>query len=202
MSAMLSRPMFFENWVESLNHIGNEQFEGYECLLYMEVADSTRYGATIRFLCNEALAGGLMALREGNSALHWAATRPEDNTPPTTVAVGHFVQGARDRFMRTPASLPCIAERYIKYSAGKSLRGRDSAEGLCGKRVCDTFTKDENILWLFCLPDNLRHFGPLLHGPGVQGLASGHTLSGEYISRLRRQCGPHRLSADGAGQTG
>ena len=33
-----------------------------------------------------------MALREGNSALHWAATRPEDNTPATAVAVGHFVQ--------------------------------------------------------------------------------------------------------------
>ena len=33
-----------------------------------------------------------MALREGNSALHWAATRPEDNTAPTAVAVGHFVQ--------------------------------------------------------------------------------------------------------------
>ncbi|HZK77269.1 MAG TPA: hypothetical protein VFC35_00060, partial [Gemmatimonadaceae bacterium] len=33
-----------------------------------------------------------MALRERNSALHWAATRPEDNTPPVAVAVGHFVQ--------------------------------------------------------------------------------------------------------------
>ena len=33
-----------------------------------------------------------MALREGNSALYWAATGPEDNTPPTAVAVGHFVQ--------------------------------------------------------------------------------------------------------------
>ena len=33
-----------------------------------------------------------MALREGNSALHWAATRPEHNTAPTAVAVGHFVQ--------------------------------------------------------------------------------------------------------------
>lgn len=33
-----------------------------------------------------------MALRERNSALHWAATRPEDNTPATAVAVGHFVQ--------------------------------------------------------------------------------------------------------------
>jgi hypothetical protein len=33
-----------------------------------------------------------MALREENSALHWAATRPEDNTPATAVAVGHFVQ--------------------------------------------------------------------------------------------------------------
>ena len=33
-----------------------------------------------------------MALREKNSALHWAATRPEDNTPAVAVAVGHFVQ--------------------------------------------------------------------------------------------------------------
>src|ERR1039458_6670787 len=33
-----------------------------------------------------------MALREGNSALDWVATRPEDSTPPTAVAVGHFVQ--------------------------------------------------------------------------------------------------------------
>ena len=33
-----------------------------------------------------------MALREGNSALRWAVTRPEDNTPATAVAVGHFVQ--------------------------------------------------------------------------------------------------------------
>ena len=57
-----------------------------------EVADSTRYGATIGSLCNEGLAGGLMALRERNSALHWAATRPEDNTPAVAVAVGHFVQ--------------------------------------------------------------------------------------------------------------
>src|ERR1035441_3347130 len=57
-----------------------------------EVADSIRYGATIDSLCNEGFAGELMALREGNSALHWAATRPEDNTAPTAVAVGHFVQ--------------------------------------------------------------------------------------------------------------
>jgi hypothetical protein len=33
-----------------------------------------------------------MALRERNSALHWAATRPEDNTPAVAAAVGHFVQ--------------------------------------------------------------------------------------------------------------
>ena len=33
-----------------------------------------------------------MALRERNSAPHWAATRPEDNTPAVAVAVGHFVQ--------------------------------------------------------------------------------------------------------------
>ena len=33
-----------------------------------------------------------MALRERNSALRWAATRPEDNTPVVAVAVGHFVQ--------------------------------------------------------------------------------------------------------------
>jgi hypothetical protein len=33
-----------------------------------------------------------MSLREPNSELHWASTRPEDNTPATAVAVGHFVQ--------------------------------------------------------------------------------------------------------------
>ena len=33
-----------------------------------------------------------MALRERNSALHWVATRPEDNTPAVAVAAGHFVQ--------------------------------------------------------------------------------------------------------------
>src|ERR1039457_786174 len=32
-----------------------------------------------------------MALREGNSALQWAAIRPEDITPAVAVAVGHFV---------------------------------------------------------------------------------------------------------------
>ena len=35
-----------------------------------------------------------MALREGNSALQWAAIRPEDITPAVAVAVGHFVQVA------------------------------------------------------------------------------------------------------------
>lgn len=33
-----------------------------------------------------------MTLREPNSELHWASARPEDNTPATAVAVGHFVQ--------------------------------------------------------------------------------------------------------------
>ena len=35
-----------------------------------------------------------MTLREPNSELHWASTRPEDNTPAVAVAVavGHFVQ--------------------------------------------------------------------------------------------------------------
>ncbi len=37
-----------------------------------------------------------MALREGNSALQWAAIRPEDITPAMAVAVGHFVQVAKD----------------------------------------------------------------------------------------------------------
>ena len=46
-----------------------------------EVADSTRDGPTIDSLCNEGLAGGLMALREGTSAVQWAATRPEHITP-------------------------------------------------------------------------------------------------------------------------
>jgi hypothetical protein len=59
-----------------------------------EVADSTRHGATIDSLCIEGLAGKLRALREGTSALQWAATRPEDITPAVAVAVGHFVQVA------------------------------------------------------------------------------------------------------------
>jgi hypothetical protein len=33
-----------------------------------------------------------MTLREPNSELRWASTRPEDNTPATAVAAGHFVQ--------------------------------------------------------------------------------------------------------------
>jgi hypothetical protein len=33
-----------------------------------------------------------MTLREPNSELHWASTRPEDNTPAVAVAVGRFVQ--------------------------------------------------------------------------------------------------------------
>ena len=46
-----------------------------------------------------------MALREGNSALYWAATGPEDNTPQTAVAVGHFVQvGLQPLMCRTPCS--------------------------------------------------------------------------------------------------
>jgi hypothetical protein len=43
-----------------------------------------------------------MALRERNSALHWAATRPEDITPAVAVAVGHFVQVG----IATATSLP------------------------------------------------------------------------------------------------
>lgn len=50
------------------------------------------YGATIGSLCIEGLAEGLMALREGNSALHRPATRPENATPGTAVAAGPFVQ--------------------------------------------------------------------------------------------------------------
>ena len=33
-----------------------------------------------------------MTLREEKPSLEWAATRPEDSTPATAVAVGHFVQ--------------------------------------------------------------------------------------------------------------
>ena len=51
-----------------------------------------------------------MALREGNSALHWAATRPDHTTAPTAVAVGHFVQvvqvEAPFREARKPAAVP------------------------------------------------------------------------------------------------
>ena len=40
------------------------------------------------------LQDNLIALSEENSALHWAATSPEDNTPAAAVAAGHFVQVA------------------------------------------------------------------------------------------------------------
>jgi hypothetical protein len=33
-----------------------------------------------------------VTLREEKSSLEWAATRPEDSTPATAVAVGHRVQ--------------------------------------------------------------------------------------------------------------
>jgi uncharacterized protein len=36
----------------------------------------------------------LIALRDENCALHWAVTRPEDNTPAAALAAGHFVQVA------------------------------------------------------------------------------------------------------------
>jgi len=51
-------------------------------------------------------------------------------------------------------------------------------QGLAGNACVIRSTKDENTLWLFCFPGNLRLSSPLLHGPGVQGLAPGHTLSG------------------------
>jgi len=38
------------------------------------------------------LQDNLIALSEENSALHWAVTSPEDNTPAAAVAAGHFVQ--------------------------------------------------------------------------------------------------------------
>ena len=38
------------------------------------------------------LQDNLIALSEENSALHWAAISPEDNTPAAAVAAGHFVQ--------------------------------------------------------------------------------------------------------------
>jgi hypothetical protein len=43
------------------------------------------------------LQDNLIALSEENSALHWAATSPEDNTPAAAVAAGHFVQVGKDR---------------------------------------------------------------------------------------------------------
>ena len=45
-----------------------------------------------------------MALRERNSAVHWAATRPEDNTPAVAVAVGHFVQVGQHPAHEAPAT--------------------------------------------------------------------------------------------------
>jgi hypothetical protein len=62
-----------------------------------------------------------MALRERNSALHWASTRPEDNTPPTAVAVGHFVQvGIPLGIFRVARDPPRIS-RWRFGVVGKSL---------------------------------------------------------------------------------
>ena len=60
-----------------------------------------------------------MTLREANSALHWAATRPEDNTPTPAVAVGHFVQvGLQPLTCRTPCSA-ALARLRSGQSAGE-----------------------------------------------------------------------------------
>ena len=53
-----------------------------------EMAGSPLYGATIDSLCNEVFAGGLIAFREGNSALQWLPLDLEDITLAVAVAVG------------------------------------------------------------------------------------------------------------------
>ena len=75
-----------------------------------------------------------MALRERNSALHWAATRPEDNTPAVAVAVGNFVQvpvtemrGVRKPLFAAAQGGACLrpeAERYAAISVGLSPQNR------------------------------------------------------------------------------
>ena len=66
-----------------------------------------------------------MVLREETFALLWAATRPEDNTPATAVAAGHFVQVGFD-------PLTCVSPSVF--------RGR-------GNTTCRT--------WLYpCCPQN------------------------------------------------
>ena len=103
-----------------------------------EVADSTRYGATTDSLCNEELAQELMALREGNSALEWAATRPEDITPAVAVAVGHFVQVGF-----APGEGPGIDGRSGDHSV--LIRGLSRAERLPG-RSADQFQNCLEVL--------------------------------------------------------
>ena len=70
-----------------------------------------------------------MTLREPNSELHWASTRPEDNTPATAVAVGHFVQvgiapgiSFRQHSSRDTPSTPS-ATRHIRSRTPGDRRG-------------------------------------------------------------------------------
>jgi hypothetical protein len=61
-----------------------------------------------------------MALRAGNSALHWTATRPEDNTPATAVAVGHFVQ------VGIPPGTPFCGISHVTRRARAAFLGRQA----------------------------------------------------------------------------
>jgi len=67
-----------------------------------------------------------MAFRERNSALHWAATRPEGNTPAVAVAVGHFVQVGQHPAMPCPGQSD--AKRPNRGSGAKGTRSPPSRE--------------------------------------------------------------------------
>ena len=65
-----------------------------------------------------------MALRERSSALHWAATRPEDNTPAVAVAVGHFVQVGIPPRIPIPWDYSCDMPFTTEASPGSRGAGR------------------------------------------------------------------------------
>ena len=104
--------------------------DAHSMLLY--ALDATDSGCKVRAqepavgsLVREPTNGGETQVDGGGGIMGLFETDPVARHPASPRCVEHKASNAaRARFMRTPASLPCIAERYIKYSAGKSLCGR------------------------------------------------------------------------------
>jgi len=67
-----------------------------------------------------------MTLREPNSELHWASTRPEDNTPAIAVAVGHFVQvGLCLRTESAPRASVAVKNEDCEFGIRREFRDPD-----------------------------------------------------------------------------